>query len=308
MGDVLIGTCSWTDRSLITSGAFYPPWARSPEARLQFYAAEFPIVEVDSSYYALPTQKACALWAERTPPGFLFDIKSFSLLTWHPTRPQTLPREVRDALPAELKEKANLYSRDVPDEIRQDIWARFREALLPLDSAGKLGVVLFQFPRWFIPGRERLDYILFCQEQLPQYRVAVEFRNALWLGPEHQGRTLDFLRRNKLAFVCVDEPQGFPSSVPPIAEATAEVALVRFHGRNRETWEKRGIAASERFDYYYSPDELREWIPRVSYLREHSTQLHLLFNTNAGDQGVVNAGVAARLLAEEEETARRQGS
>jgi len=177
MSDILVGTCSWTDPTLIESGRFYPNWARSAEARLQYYASQFPIVEVDSSYYALPNERTSGLWARRTGEKFIFDIKAFRLFTQHPTPLSTFPRDIREALPKELKEKTNVYSRDVPTELTDELWERFERALLPLDSSGKLGVVLFQFPPWFYPGNEQRDYILSCKERLPQYRIAVEFRH-----------------------------------------------------------------------------------------------------------------------------------
>jgi uncharacterized protein YecE (DUF72 family) len=289
MGEILVGTCSWTDPTLIESGRFYPDWARSAEARLQYYASQFPIVEVDSSYYALPNEKTSGLWVKRTGDRFLFDIKAFRLLTGHPTPHQALPRDLHQALPSELKEKANLYLRDLPQELTDEIWKRFERALLPLDSAGKLGMVLFQFPPWFYPGNEQRDYILQCKEKLPQYRIAVEFRHNSWLNERNMEHTLDFLRENNLPHVCVDEPQGFKSSMPPLAEATSDIGLIRFHGRNRETWEKKGMTATERFNYLYREEELKEWLPKVRELAAKTRQLHVLFNNCHADKAVVNA-------------------
>jgi uncharacterized protein YecE (DUF72 family) len=289
MGDILVGTCSWTDPTLIESQRFYPDWVRSAEARLQYYSSRFPIVEVDSSYYALPNEKTTGLWAKRTGDRFLFDIKAFRLFTQHPTPHHALPKDVRQALPNQLREKANLYVPDLPQEVIEEIWKRFEQALLTLDSAGKLGVVLFQFPPWFYPGNEHRDYILQCKEKLPQYRIAVEFRHNSWLNEKNIERTLTFLRENGLSYVCVDEPQGFKSSMPPLAEATSDIGLIRFHGRNRETWERKGITATERFNYLYREEELKEWLPKVRELAAKTQQLHVLFNNCYADKAVVNA-------------------
>jgi len=296
MGDILVGTCSWTDPTLIESQRFYPEWAKSAEARLQYYASQFPIVEVDSSYYALPTERTSALWVGRTGERFLFDIKSFRLFTQHPTPQQALPKDIRQALPSELKEKPNLYLRDLPDELTGELWQRFERALLPLDSAGKLGVVLFQFPPWFYPGNEQREYILKCKEKLPQYRIAVEFRHNSWLNEKNVERTLSFLRDNNLPYVCVDEPQGFKSSMPPLVEATSDIALIRFHGRNRETWEKKGLTTAERFNYLYTEDELTEWVPRIKELASKARQLHVLFNNCYSDKAVRNASQIKLML------------
>jgi uncharacterized protein YecE (DUF72 family) len=295
-GRIRIGTCSWTDPSLIRAATFYPQQARTAEARLAYYASQFDIVEVDSSYYAMPSRRNSALWTERTPADFVFDMKAFRLFTAHPTRPEALPSDIRSALPEALLKKGNLYYRDMPGELLQHLWARFEDALLPLDSAGKLGVVLLQFPPWFHPGVAQMDHILACRERLAGHTVAVEFRNNRWLAEQSRGATLSFLRQHQLPFVCVDEPQGFASSVPPLAETTADTAIVRFHGRKSEAWEAKNSTPAERFDYYYDEDELAPWVDRIKGCAAGASEVHVLFNTNNGDQGVANARLMARLL------------
>ena len=285
---ILVGTCSWADKTLVDSG-WYPATAKTPEDRLRFYAEQFPIVEVDATYYGLPSERNAALWVDRTPDDFVFDIKSYALFTHHPAALRSLPKDLREALPSARQEKRNLYYRDAPPGVRDELWARFNSALLPLDSAGKLGTVLFQFPPWFLPGRDSSDYILEAKERLGQYTIAVEFRNNLWLSERNQERTLKLLADNAIPYVCVDEPQGFRSSVPPVVAATAPVALVRMHGRNHETWEKKGIGAAERFDYLYSEEELEEWLPRVRQLAEGAREVHVLMNNCRNDYAVRNA-------------------
>ena len=285
---ILVGTCSWADKTLVDSG-WYPATAKTPEDRLRFYAEQFPIVEVDATYYGLPSERNAALWVDRTPDDFVFDIKSYALFTHHPAALRSLPKDLREALPSALQEKRNLYYRDAPPELRDELWARFNSALLPLDSAGKLGTVLFQFPPWFLPSHDSTDYILEAKERLGQYTIAVEFRSNLWLSERNQERTLKLLADNAIPFVCVDEPQGFRSSVPSVVAATAPVALVRMHGRNYETWEKKGIGAAERFDYLYSEEELEEWAPRVRQLAEGAREVHVLMNNCHNDQAVRNA-------------------
>jgi len=174
MAKVLVGTCSWTDPTLLASG-WYPREAKTAEQRLQHYAATFPVVEVDATYYAMPSEKTSRLWVERTPQDFTFNIKAFSLFTNHPTQLGALPQDVRMLIPPTGKN--NLYYRDIPEEVKATLWQRFADALLPLDSAGKLGVVLFQFPEWFLPGSDSFHYIEGARQRLPQYRLAVEFRN-----------------------------------------------------------------------------------------------------------------------------------
>ncbi|HLZ70530.1 MAG TPA: DUF72 domain-containing protein [Dehalococcoidia bacterium] len=298
LGRIRIGTASWTDKSLIECGRFYPPEAKTAEARLQFYASQFPIVEVDSSYYAMPAEHTAGLWVERTPDGFVFDIKAYALFTQHPTPPRSLPKDLREALPDELGAKRNLYYRDLPASLQDELWRRFAAALLPLDSAGKLGVVLFQFPKWFLPGRESRAYLAALRERLPQYTPAVEFRNPLWLDAEHTPGTLALLREHGYPFVCVDEPQGTPASVPPIVAATAETAVVRFHGRNAATWAARDVGVSAKYDYQYTDAELQGWLPGIEQLAEQSSDVHVLMNNCVEDKGIRNAQDLARLLRE----------
>ena len=289
MGDILVGTCSWTDPTLVESGRFYPPEARTADDRLRFYASQFGIVEVDSVYYSMPAQNTARLWVERTPVDFVFDIKAFRLFTQHPTPVKSLPKDLREALPPDAKSKANVYQRDLPAELVDELWQRFESALLPLDSAMKLGLVLFQFPPWFYTGDWQREYILSCKERLPQYRIGIEFRHYSWLNEKNAQRTLAFLRDNDLPLVCVDEPQGFKSSVPPVAEATSDIGVVRFHGRNHQSWEAKGISVAERFNYLYSEEELREWVPRLHHIAAATTRLHVLFNNCYEDKAVKNA-------------------
>src|SRR5512136_1513084 len=212
MGEILVGITAWTEPTLISGGRFYPPQVRTAEARLQYYASQFPIVEVDSTYYALPNERTSGLWVNRTPERFIFDIKTFRLFTQHQTPLIALPKDIRGALPAVLKDKKNVYYQDLPEEMTTNLWHRFAQALLPLDSAGKLGVVLFQFPPWFLPSDRELEHIAHCQEVLSQYRLAVEFRHASWTNEKNLERTFSFLHERNLAYVCCDEPQGFKSS------------------------------------------------------------------------------------------------
>ena len=299
MSEILVGTCSWTDASLVKDSDFYPPLVKSAEDRLQYYQSQFDVVEVDSSYYAMPSEITSKLWVERTEQGFIFDIKAFRLFTGHQTPTSALPGDIKGELPAKLVHlKANVYIRDMPSELVNELWSRFEQALVPLAEREKLGVVLFQFPPWFSFNAKQLDYIVYCKAMLPNYDLAVEFRNSSWLSDSNYAETIDFLRRNDLAFVCVDEPQGFKSSVPPIAEATADTALVRYHGRNTQMWESKRATANQRFNYRYSEDELKEWVPKIKHLADKAKQVHVLFNNHYRDKAVSNARQMKILLSE----------
>ena len=295
MDNILVGTTSWTDKTLIASGLFYPRDVKTAEARLRYYASQFPVVEVDSSYYAMPSERNSMLWVERTPVTFVFDIKAFRLFTQHQTPLSALPADIRAALGK--IDKANVYYRDLADELIDEMWTRFRTAITPLDRAGKLGVVVFQFPPWFIYRRSNLQHILQCAQRLNGYRIAVEFRNISWLGDKHREDVLAFEKEHRLAHVVVDEPQGFSSSIPAVWEVTCpDVVAVRLHGRNRATWEKKGLTAAERFNYLYTADELKEFVDPVRKLAAHAQRVHVLFNNCYRNNAQQNAAELQRLI------------
>jgi uncharacterized protein YecE (DUF72 family) len=299
VGRILIGTASWTDPTLVKEGNFYPPDAKSPEARLRFYAEQFPIVEVDSTYYFPPSEKNSVLWIERTPKDFTFNVKAYSLLTNHPTKRESLYKDLLPEVPEEVAAKANLYRAQLPEAVVEEVWQRFHDALMPLHSAGKLGAVLFQFPQWFVISRRNKDYILESAERLKDFRIAVEFRHKSWLEERNAEETLSFLEEHDLPFVAVDMPQGFDSSVPPIAAATAkDLAMVRFHGRDPEVWAKKNVSASERFRYEYSEPELREWVPKIKEISEQARETHVLMNNCYRDYAVNSARQLGDLLEE----------
>jgi uncharacterized protein YecE (DUF72 family) len=296
MGKILVGTTSWTEKTLIDSGLFYPRAVKTPEDRLRYYATKFPVTEVDSSYYALPSECNAQVWVEGTPEDFTFHMKAFRLFTGHQTAPSALPKDIREGLaPAQKK---NVYYKDISTDLAEELWDRFRSALVPLQSVGKLGAVLFQFPPWFIPNRDGYAHVLVCAEKLEGMQVAVEFRNKIWFEGDRRERVLSFLRDHKLVHVVVDEPPGFGSSMPTLWEVTSpSLAIVRFHGRNKDTWEKKGLAsAAQRFNYLYSEAELRELAAHVIELAENAQETHTLFNNCYRDYGQRNAIDFQRLV------------
>ena len=294
---LLVGTCSWTDPTLVESG-WYPERVKdNPEKRLGYYAERFPIVENDASYYALPSQKQAQLWAERTPDEFVMNFKAFATLTTHHTDPKRLPKDIREALSKEAQAKKRVYPKDFPKDAREELFARYWVGLEPLRKAGKLGAILLQYPDWFAISRANKDEIVSARELLPDDRLAVEFRNATWMSERNREETLGFLREHGLTYTVVDEPQGFPSSIPPVAAVTNDdLVIVRFHGRNAENWKKPGLTAAERFDYLYSKKELAEWAPKIEEMASDAKEVHLLMNNCYGDKAVTNAAQLAELL------------
>lgn len=293
---VLVGTASWTDKTLLACGRFYPKSATTAEARLRFYASQFPLVEVDSSYYAMPSPSTAQLWAERTPPGFVMNVKAFRLFTGHQTSPTVLHSDLRAALPPSTK--ANLYYRELPGEIVDELWRRFVLALAPLQAAGRLGLVHFQFPPWLVRNAAGHAHVRECVERMAGHRLSVEFRHRSWFEGSHGASTLAFERELRVVHTVVDGPQGFANSVPAVWEATHPgFALLRLHGRNTDTWNIKGATvASDRFNYDYSEAELGDVAARVARLALEAATTHVVFNNNMEDQGQRNAALLLRLL------------
>jgi len=290
---LLVGTASWTDKSLVDCGRFYPPEVKTPEARLRFYASQFSLVEVDSSYYAMPSAATARLWAERTPPGFVFNVKAFRLFTGHKTQTKALHADLRQALGADRA----LYYRGTPAEVRDELWRRFAEALAPLAQAGKLGLVHFQFPPWLVAGRDGYAHVRHCVERMAGHTVSVEFRHRSWFDGPRCDATLALLRELGAVHTVVDGPQGHDHSVPAVWQVTHPGhALVRLHGRNEQAWGVAGASVAERFDYEYAEDELAELAAAIARLADRAGDTHVIFNNCNEDAGQRNARTLLRLL------------
>ncbi|MFF6995303.1 DUF72 domain-containing protein [Streptomyces sp. NPDC008313] len=281
MAEIMTGACSWTDRALVGSG-WYPPGRRDAEGRLRHYAERFPLVEVDATYYGLPSERNSRLWAERTPDGFVFDVKAFSLLTGHPTRDGALPADLRGR------------GRDDPG-LLDEVWKRYGEALQPLRRAGRLGGVLFQFPPWFVPGARAEAFLERTAARTAGWPVSVEFRHPRWWREPQARSTEALLSGLGMAAVAVDMNQDLSTSVPPVMPVTSpRLAVVRFHGRSA-AW---GTGSKEdRFRHAYAAAELREWVPRLREAAERADDVHVLFNNCCGDAAVRAAATMRDLLA-----------
>jgi uncharacterized protein YecE (DUF72 family) len=298
--EIRIGTCSWADDAL--SKHWYPKGVPAGE-RLAYYAQHFDTVEVDSTYYRLPTEEMVRRWAERTPDDFVMHIKAFGLMTRHPVKVEALPPDMRDDAPTDDKGRVERPSR----EFRGEVFRRFLEALEPLRSSGKLGGILFQFPSYVVFKDRSLEYLEWAHEQLGGDELLVEFRHSSWLDDEHRDETLGFLEQLGATHVIVDAPriEGAKNLVPTVLALTSPTVYVRFHGRNAETWNKRGGGAAERFDYLYSDEELAEWVDPLRELAGQSEQAYAFFNNNSTSpdgrggrmaQAAANAKALQRLL------------
>ena len=239
-----------------TSGYSYADWKEIvypddlPHREwLAFYSAEFQTVELNFTYYRIPTPEQLGKLSAQTPDGFLFSVKAHQDITHNRTG---------DLAP----------------------FARFRAALAPLEREGKLGAVLLQFPGSLRNTKENTYYLQHCFRLLPGLPVVVEFRHNDWITK----RTLDLLREWQVGFCNVDMPQ-LPGLLPKTAFVTAPTAYVRFHGRNEQKWWKHD-QAWERYDYSYSEEELEEWVPRLLKMGKDAERLFAYANNHWQGQSV----------------------
>ncbi len=299
MGDVVVGTCSWTDKTMIER--WYPRGISSAEERLRYYASRFDAVEVDSAFYAIPKREYAEAWVRRTPPGFTFHVKAYGMLTGHEVDAAALHPELRDAGHAFVLTRRGRV-RDPEPRMVERAAELFVDALEPLVLAGKFGGVLLQYPPWFTAvdreHRERtfaaIDNAVGLLDPLP---VFVEFRHGSWAEPRSLERALRFLADRGLNFVAVDAPQAHGvASMPPVSAVTGRWGYVRFHGRNRDMWNARTQSAADRFDYLYRPDELAEWKGRIAEMAGVSERVWVMFNNCKYDYAPRNAREMAALL------------
>ena len=267
---ILVGTCNWVDHE-----EFYPGELRGrrQRERLAYYARYFPLVEIDSSFYGIPTPDRVAGWVARTPDDFLFNIKAYRSLTGH-EREQGRPR-----LPTAEEERA------------------FLEALAPLRESGKLGALHYQYPPWVVSGPAGREALLRARDRHPGDVIAVEFRHRSWFEGERLAETEDLLRELDCTLVGVDAPQLGTGTAPPhLAVTSPRLVLVRFHGRNYQTWYRKVATTGERFDYLYPPSELEQWVPAIQAAADQGVPVHVLMNNNRSNYAVVNGFDMAHLL------------
>jgi uncharacterized protein YecE (DUF72 family) len=300
---IRLGTCSFADEALVK--AWYPKGVSSGEARLRYYAEQFDTVEIDSTFYRLPTEQTTAAWAERVPEDFVFHVKAFAPMTRHGIRHVQLPPELQEQLAPDERGRVERMPRDV----RGLVFDAFKDAIEPLRTAGKLGGILLQLAPYVVFRDRSLEYLEWAREQLEGYDVLVEFRHYSWFDDEHRAETLAFLEQHRLTNVIVDAPRSEAKNlIPTVVALTTPTAYVRLHGRNAKTWNVRGGSAAERFDYLYEQDELGEWVEPMRELAGRAEQVFVLANTNARSQdprgfgeiaqGPENARLLARVLAD----------
>jgi uncharacterized protein YecE (DUF72 family) len=285
MKEFRIGTCSWTDRSLLSSG-WYPDSARDAHSRLRHYSGFFDTVEVDSTFYAIPDEVSFYHWASRTAPGFLFNVKAFGLFTFHTLPVSSLPAQIR---PKNASPGSKVRIGDISREQRVELWGAFVSRVMVLQRMGRLGYVLFQFPPWVTFSEKNLRWFRRIGDLAAPLRVALEVRHRSWIEKENRERFLAVLMEENMALAAVDEPR-LDWTVPFEWVVTATWGtILRFHGRNAPAWNKRNASVAERFNYLYDTSELGAFREASAGLPEKTGRVFLMFNNCFRDNAVRNA-------------------
>ncbi|MFC2949389.1 DUF72 domain-containing protein [Virgibacillus sediminis] len=267
---IYIGLTGWGDHY-----SLYPAQIK-PKDKLSEYSSHFPVVEVDASFYAVQPERNAAKWAADTPGNFRFVVKAYQGMTGH-----------------ERKE--------IPFESKKEMFEAFKQSLRPYQQAGKLAMVLFQFPPWFDCRKENVTYLRYCKQMMGDIPVALEFRHQSWFHRRYRESTLSFMKEEGWIHAIADEPQNGDGSIPIVPEVThPDVTLVRMHGRNYHGWVKPNSKDTNwrevRYLYNYNEQELLEWKHRIEELSKFSKDVVVLFNNNSGGDAADNAKQFQKLL------------
>ncbi len=264
---IYIGLTGWGDHDDLYEGV-------SQKGKLSNYASYFPIVEVDSSFYAIQPIRNYEKWVKETPDSFQFVVKAYQGMTGH-------------------------QRGQIPFESTNEMFDAFTDSISPLLENNKLAMVLFQFPPWFDCKKENVQILRYCKQKLAGFPLALEFRHQSWFVPEYRRQTLQFMKDEGWIHSICDEPQAGSGSVPIVLEPTDEKkTLVRFHGRNIYGWKDQGNGnwREVRYLYNYSTSELMEWKERLIQLQTLTKDVYLLFNNNSGGDAAKNAFEMLQLL------------
>lgn len=266
---IYVGVTGWGDHdSLYTAGV-------AAKDKLQEYGAHFPSVEVDASFYAIQPTRNVEKWVASTPDSFRFIVKAYQGMTGH-------------------------QRGEIPFDSKELMFTAFKESLMPYENAGKLAMVLFQFPPWFECKKENVDYLRWGKEQMGDTKVALEFRNQSWFQPAYHDRTLTFMEEEGWIHSICDEPQAGTGSIPTVLHPTdPDNTLVRLHGRNIHGWTK-SVSGKDwrevRYLYDYNKEELLGWKKNLEKLTSSSKNVFMLFNNNSGGHAAGNAKQMIDLL------------
>ncbi|WP_226669416.1 DUF72 domain-containing protein [Metabacillus litoralis] len=269
MTTIQIGLTGWGDHDSLYSAT------TNTSKKLQEYAAHFPTVEIDASFYAIQPERNIRKWLKETPEQFQFIPKAYQGMTGH--------------LHGEL-----------PFTSKEEMFNAFIKSVEPLKAENKLAMVLFQFPPWFDCTKENVAYLKWCREQMGDFEVALEFRNRSWFSPVYYEKTLQFMESEKWIHSIVDEPQAGERSIPTVLHPTdPNKSLIRLHGRNVHGWNKPASGEDwrdVRYLYRYNQEELEQWKENLAFLQKNSKMTYMLFNNNSGGDSAANAKMMINIL------------
>ncbi len=256
---IYIGLTGWGDHHSLYEGT-------GAQAKLQTYASYFPIVELDSSFYAVLSSKTIEKWVDSTPSSFQFIVKAYQAMTGHQRGWE-------------------------PFATKEELFAAFHESVQPLVREKKLAMVLCQFPPWFDCKKEHVQWLRYVKQQLEPLPVALEFRHQSWFAKPYRDKTLQFMREEGWIHTICDEPQAGSGSIPTVLNPTSTKTLVRMHGRNVHGWNDPGNGSwrDVRYLYKYNEAELGEWCRNIHQLKEKTENIYVIFNNNSGGDAATNA-------------------
>lgn len=291
---VLVGTSGYSFEDW--KGRFYPERLSSSDM-LRYYSERFPMVEVNYTYYRMPSVSTMRGMERKTPDDFEFVVKLNRSLThsnpiigsFIPDQ-ESSPDAARGTPDAKRAAPGTRELRLSLDPLKETI-AGFKEGIAPLVEAGKLTCLLAQFPWGFRNTDRNLEYVVTLAQEFGEFLFVVEFRNAEWVSDTVFG----VLKDCGIGFCCVDEPR-LKGLMPPIAVSTSpEVSYVRFHGRNSSKWWNHDDP-SERYDYLYDEEELKPWADKILKLADNSRKTYVLFNNCFEAKATQNARQMQSLL------------
>ena len=273
-GKILVGTASWSDPGFVAH--WYPKKMKAGE-RLAWYAQHFEMVEVNSTFYAVPDPRTVEKWCRDTPDEFVFDVKLHQLFSFHSTPAKLLPPELQRM--AEIDAKGRVT---VTPKLRDKLLKIFLATMSILRRDNKLGVLLLQLSPAFSPRKHELSELEDLLGQLRDFPTAVEFRNRNWAVGDQLRSTIDFLKKHDAIFVNVDAPKSDHFTIMPteLNEVTNDdAAYLRLHGRDAKAY-TTGKTVAARFDYDYNEKEIAEVAERSRKLAKEAEEAHIVFNNN----------------------------
>jgi uncharacterized protein YecE (DUF72 family) len=261
------------------------------------HVRDFRVLEIDAGAVLL-VDRLVGPWVDRTPETTRLDVRVHRLLTQHPAPSESLPSDVRSALPADVRSRPLVYPVDLPGRALDALLDRFLAEIEPLREMGKLGALVCPFPSYFLPSARALDYLAWLRERTGELPIAVELRHKSWVDSEHRPETLRFLEEHHLSYVSVDTPPGLDSSLPPLTAATTDLAVVRFHGRDARSWERAVDSGDDRISVDYRRSDLEPWRNRLEKLAGTAKTVHVLFTTGTPSGAARDARLLLRVLTE----------